>query len=111
VGRLAAPVEALERMDDLMRAGKPGQLTDADREVLGWSPQETKEILRALGFAPTTKEKAGEDMVWRRRGEAPTVKASAPSANSPFSALAALKDRPAPARRPRRRRKAKAATP
>jgi len=42
-------------VDDLMRAGKPGQLTDADREVLGWSEQETRDILRALGFAPTTR--------------------------------------------------------
>ncbi|WP_310540957.1 helicase-related protein [Phenylobacterium sp.] len=111
VGRLAAPVEMLERMDDLMRAGKPGQLTDADREVLGWSEAETRDILRALGFAPTTKPRAGEAMVWRRRGEKPVEKPAAPSPHSPFSALAALKDKPIPARRPRRRRKAKAATP
>ncbi len=111
VGRHAVPVEALERMDDLMRAAKPGQLTDADREALGWSEQETKDILRALGFAPTTKPKAGEAMVWRRRSEKPDLRPIAPSPNSPFSALAALKDKPAPARRPRRRRKAKAANP
>lgn len=111
MGRLAVPVEALERMDDLMRAGKPGQLTDADRETLGWSEQETRDILRALAFTPTTKPKPGEAMVWRRRGEKPVEKPAAPSPHSPFSALAALKDKPVPARRPRRRRKAKAANP
>ncbi len=112
VGRLAVPVEALERMDDLMRAAKPGQLTSADREALGWSEAETRDILRALGFAPTTRPRPGEAMIWRRRGEKPDTRpASSPSPHSPFLALAALKDRPPPARRPRRRRKAKAANP
>ena len=35
--------------------------------------------------------------------------AAAPPVNSPFAALAALKEAPPPARRPRRRRKPKAA--
>ena len=66
--------------------------------------------MRALGFAPTTKPKDGEPLVWRRRGEKPRPETAAPPpANSPFAALAALKEAPPPARRPRRRRKPKAA--
>lgn len=107
VGRHAVPVENLERLDALLRAAaKPGQLSDQAREELGWSEAETRDILRALNFVPTTKAKPGEAVVWRRRGDKPgPVQPASPRPDSPFAALAALKDRPAPARRPRRRRK------
>jgi ATP-dependent RNA helicase SUPV3L1/SUV3 len=111
VGRYAVPVETLERLDGLLRAApKAGLLSDQAREELGWNETEAREIMRALGFAPTAKPKDGEPLVWRRRGEKPRpeVRAAAP-VNSPFAALAALKDQPPPARRPRRRRKPKAA--
>jgi ATP-dependent RNA helicase SUPV3L1/SUV3 len=113
VGRLAVPVEALERLDALLRsAAKPGLLSDQAREELGWSEGEAREILRALGFAPTAKPRAGEPVVWRRRGEKARERPEpSPSPHSPFAALAALKDRPAPARRPKRRRRPKAAAP
>jgi ATP-dependent RNA helicase SUPV3L1/SUV3 len=117
VGRHAVPVEALERLDSLLRAaprqGQGALLTDQAREELGWDEGETREILRALGFAPAAKIKAGEPIAWRRRGEKPRiepVRATHPA--SPFAALAALTaPKPAPettARRPRRRRKPKA---
>ncbi|MBA4014332.1 MAG: phosphonate-binding protein [Phenylobacterium sp.] len=111
VGRHAVPVETLERLDALLRAApKAGLLSDQAREELGWSEADAREIMRALAFAPTTKPKDGEPLVWRRRGERPRPEAQAPPpVNSPFAALAALKDQPPPARRPRRRRKPKAA--
>jgi ATP-dependent RNA helicase SUPV3L1/SUV3 len=111
VGRHAVPVETLERLDALLRAApKAGLLSDQAREELGWSQEDAREIMRALAFAPTTKPKDGEPLVWRRRGEKPKPQVAAPPpANSPFAALAALKEAPPPARRPRRRRKPKAA--
>ncbi|KQW70673.1 phosphonate-binding protein [Phenylobacterium sp. Root77] len=111
VGRYAVPVETLERLDGLLRAApKAGLLSDQAREELGWNETEAREIMRALGFAPTAKPKDGEPLVWRRRGEKPRPEVrAAPPVNSPFAALAALKDQPPPARRPRRRRKPKAA--
>lgn len=111
VGRHAVPVETLERLDALLRAApKAGMLSDQAREELGWNETDAREIMRALAFAPTTKPRDGEPLVWRRRGEKPRPEAKAPPpVNSPFAALAALKDQPPPARRPRRRRKPKAA--
>ncbi|MBB3891713.1 ATP-dependent RNA helicase SUPV3L1/SUV3 [Phenylobacterium haematophilum] len=111
IGRHAVPVEALERLDALLRAApKAGLLSDQAREELGWSEADAREIMRTLGFAPTTRPKDGEPLVWRRRGEKPIPQvAAAPPVNSPFAALAALKEAPPPARRPRRRRKPKAA--
>ena len=111
IGQYAVPVEALERLDALLRgAPKQGQLSDQAREELGWSASEARDILRALNFAPTTRPKEGEPVIWRRRNEKPKPQTvSAPPPNSPFAALAALKEQPAAAaRRPRRRRKAKA---
>jgi ATP-dependent RNA helicase SUPV3L1/SUV3 len=113
----AAPVEQLERLDELLRGGvRHGAgvlLSDQAREELGWSEAEAHDILRGLGFAPANRPKAGEPIAWRRRGErAPTQpRTAAPRPHSPFAALAALQTAsPAapPARRPRRRRKPKA---
>ena len=112
VGRYGVPVDSLERLDALLRsAAKPGQLSNEAREELGWSEAEARDLLRALNFVPTSKAKPGEAVVWRRRGDKPRPAPLAPPpTNSPFAALAALKDQPPPARRPRkRRRKAKAA--
>lgn len=109
VNGLAAPVADLEALDEILRGG-PIQnggavLTDQARETLGWSAEEAAAILRGLGFAPANRPREGEPIGWRRRS---TRKAETPVAvrpNSPFAALAALKDKPAPKRRPRRRRK------
>jgi ATP-dependent RNA helicase SUPV3L1/SUV3 len=116
----AAPVEQLERLDELLRDA-PKQnggviLSDHARQELGWSEAEAVDILRGLGFSPANRAKAGEATAWRRRGQraesAPTAPVIRP--NSPFAALAALQappPAPAPAqrrRRPRRRRKPQA---
>ncbi len=115
VGRLLVPVTGLERLDERLRAA-PRQagaslLIDQAREELGWSPGETDQILRALGYAPASKPRTGEPTAWRRRGEK-AAKAQpatrAPSA-SPFAALAALKTEAARPVRPRRNPKAKPA--
>ncbi len=102
VGRHVVPVARLERLDELLRAGN-WALSDQAREELGWEPADAREILRGLGFTPTTRQ---EPIVWRRRQvRAPDEPAKAP-VHSPFAALAALKAEPPRKRRPRRRRKA-----
>jgi ATP-dependent RNA helicase SUPV3L1/SUV3 len=116
----AAPVDQLERLDELLRGGaKQGGgalLSDQAREELGWSEAESHQILRGLGFSPVNRPKAGEPIAWRRRSEHLRDKseaAAAPRPHSPFAALAALQTAPQAAppaqRRPRRRRKPKAA--
>ena len=105
----AVPVEQLERLDELLRAGvKQGGgvvLSDPARETLGWSPDETREILKGLGYAAI--KRMGEATAWRRRAEREFSLEHRPiiAPNSPFAALAALKGEPAPVRRPRRRRR------
>jgi ATP-dependent RNA helicase SUPV3L1/SUV3 len=120
VGSLAVPIEALEVLDGLIRAapreGGGMMISDQAWADLGWTLGEAGVVMRALGFTPISKPKPGESIAWRRRRPAATKPAPvAPiTVSSPFAALAALKDRPAPARRtrrPRRRRPApKAAT-
>jgi ATP-dependent RNA helicase SUPV3L1/SUV3 len=105
VGRFAAPVEALERLDELLRAaprqGAAVVLADQAMEALKWTPAEARDIMRALGFAPVGRPKPGEPMAWRLRRERPEPEPTTPpSAHSPFAALAALKPIP-----PRRRRR------
>jgi ATP-dependent RNA helicase SUPV3L1/SUV3 len=114
VGGHAVPVEALERLDALLRAaprqGQGAVFSDQAREELGWSEGEARAVLKGLNFAPSAKPKLGEPVAWRRRNEKPERAETRPApAHSPFAALAALKDKPAPARRPRRRRKPKQA--
>ncbi|MBU1374502.1 MAG: phosphonate-binding protein [Alphaproteobacteria bacterium] len=111
---LAAPVEQLEALEDLLRIG-PIQnggavLSDAARETLGWSAEDAATILRGLGFAPANKPKPNEPIGWRRRSERKAEPTGTLRPHSPFAALAALKDQPAPKRRPRRRRKKAAAS-
>ena len=109
IRNLTVPVEQLERLDELLRAGvKQGGgvvFSDQAREELGWSPDEAREILKGLGYAPI--KRAGEATAWRRRAEKDFAVEHRPihAPNSPFAALAALKDEPTPARRPRRRRR------
>ena len=104
VGRHAAPVAALERLDELLRAapreGGATVLSDQAVEELGWTPQEAREVMRALGFVPHGKPKTGEPMAWRpkRLRESPEPRPAKPE-QSPFAALAALK--PSPPRRHR----------
>ena len=105
VGRYAAPVESLERLDEVLR-GAPRQgggavLTDQAIEGLGWTPAEAREVLRALDFSPVGRPKPGEPMIWRQLRERSESATAAPQpAQSPFAALAALKASP-----PRRRRR------
>jgi ATP-dependent RNA helicase SUPV3L1/SUV3 len=105
----AVPLEQLEALDELLRAGpKQGGgtvLSDQARETLGWSAADAEAILRGLGFAPVGRPKTGEPLAWRRRSE-PKAAAAPDRPHSPFAALAALKAEPPPKRRPRRRRKA-----
>jgi len=97
-GRLAVPVETLERAGELLRAarqtGGGAVLSHQAREELGWTEQETAEILKAVGLV---RPKGRAD--WRPRKAAPPAEAK-PARHSPFAALAALK--PAEPRRPRR---------
>ncbi len=117
VGGLAVPVEQLERLDALARAA-PRQgggflLSEQATQELGWTDEEARTVLRALGFVPTAKPRPGEPTAWRRRRQPAEPEAeSPPSAASPFAALAALKDKAPPKRRDRRpRRRAKAKGP
>jgi ATP-dependent RNA helicase SUPV3L1/SUV3 len=109
IGGLAVPVEQLERLDELLRAGiKQGGgvvFSDQAREELGWREDEAREILKGLGFAAI--KRTGEATAWRRRAEREFAIEHRPivSPHSPFAALSALKGEPAPVRRPRRRRR------
>ncbi|WP_293679357.1 helicase-related protein [uncultured Phenylobacterium sp.] len=107
---LAVPVEQLERLDDLLRAGvKQGGgvvFSDEMRAALGWSDDEARTILKGLGFAAITRP-GDTATAWRRRFEKEFAIEHRPIApHSPFAALAALRGETPPARRPRRRRKA-----
>ncbi len=107
VGSMAAPVEQLERLDELLRgAAKQGEgvlFSDQAREELGWSEGEAHAVLRALEYAPIGR---GPVKVWRRRPAPKPRKASSAAAlaGSPFAALAALKAQPSRRRRRPRRR-------
>ncbi|MDB5423932.1 MAG: superfamily and helicase, partial [Phenylobacterium sp.] len=108
VGGLAAPVEHLEALDDLLRAGvRQGGgvlLSDQARDALGWSEAEAQAILRGLGFAAIRRP--GESTAWRRRFEREFAVEHRPIVpHSPFAALAALHGQPEPVRRPRRRKR------
>jgi ATP-dependent RNA helicase SUPV3L1/SUV3 len=113
VGGLAAPVEALEKLDELLRAsprqGAASALDEAAIVALGWSRPQTEQILRGLGYARARKAAPDDPMAWRRR--APKIarepKPVVSVAASPFAALAALT--PPAKRRPRRRRPRRAA--
>ena len=125
VAGLAVPLDALERLDALLREAPAEQgasrLPETAPETLGWSLDETTRILRGLGYARVAKPVAGEGSLWRRRRSAPAPDpAAAPveRPGSPFAKLAGLAPAPAPVapepaaprrRRPRRRPRAKPA--
>ncbi len=105
VGRHAVPVDALERLDELLRSaprqGGASVLADQAIEELGWTSAEAGEVMRALGFVPVGHPAAGQAGAWRQRRDRSEPEARSPkTAGSPFAALAALK--PAPPRRHRR---------
>ncbi len=113
-GSLAVPARQLERLDELLRgASRQGDgllFSDQAREELGWSEDDARAVLRALGFTMVGRPGPGEPAAWRRR---PGQKADAPkrvfkpNAASPFAALAALQPIAPARRRVRRRRVAK----
>jgi len=95
IGRVAVPVETLERLVDHRRAAGKADLPDTTLSDLGWTAAEAKAILGALRVPRAKKPDRPDRPV-------------APPKDSPFAALAALTAPPAPAkrRRPRTRRKA-----
>ncbi|HEY4926717.1 MAG TPA: hypothetical protein VII20_20085, partial [Roseiarcus sp.] len=107
IAGFAAPVLALERLDALARAATPDGggailLTAEMLAGLGWEPGQAKQILRALGFAPTRKPAAGDHGLWRRRRQQAE---GAEPAGSAFAVLAPLNAEPSSrARRARRKR-------
>ena len=108
LGGLAAPVSALERLDEPLRAAPTaqagGRCLDAGAPR-SWAGREAEaaQILRGLGFA-RARNKAAPDApaAWRPpRLRRPASSRPPAKPHSPFAALAALK--PAPARNARRR--------
>ena len=94
-GRWLAPVETLEKMAEL-RAANHGRLSDEALTDLGWSADQAKQVIAALKT---------------ERARQPDKPGQTPRAvkDSPFAALAALTEAPAPAAKRRRpRRKARA---
>jgi ATP-dependent RNA helicase SUPV3L1/SUV3 len=97
IGRVAVPVETLERLADHRRTAGKADLPDTALSDLGWTAAEAKAILVALRV-PRAK-----------RPDRPDRPTTLPK-DSPFAALAALTAPPEPARRKRpRRHKARAA--
>ncbi len=111
-GALVVPVEALERLDALMRAAprRSGAtlLSDQAIQELGWTRAELGEVMRGLGFTRAGKPAAGEPEAWRPRRIRAEARPKAPAAASPFAALAVLKPPPHRhrTRKPRRRQRA-----
>jgi ATP-dependent RNA helicase SUPV3L1/SUV3 len=111
VGKHVAPVEMLERLDVLLREGqKPGGvvLTDAARDSLGWSAAEAAAVLRALDYTPALRPKAGDPILWKRRGAQRPEPMITARPDSPFAALAKLTQPPPRRKKPRRRKPAAA---
>ncbi|MBU4435050.1 MAG: phosphonate-binding protein [Alphaproteobacteria bacterium] len=109
VGAFTVPVEMLERLDDLLRAEqRPGGvvLTDAALETLGWTAPQAAAVLRALDYTPAIRPKAGDPIIWKRRGAAKVETKVTPRPDSPFAALAKLTEPPPRRKRPHRRKAA-----
>jgi ATP-dependent RNA helicase SUPV3L1/SUV3 len=104
----AAPVTALEALDERLRAARRPDgvsiLSEADRTALGWSEADANAILRGLGFVPATVDGVAG---WKRRRSRSLPAAAPVDPASPFAALAVLKT--APERRRRRARRKVAA--
>ncbi len=84
VAGLAAPVEALERLDALICAApQEGGAWQLPAEVwtgLGWEPAPAERILRALGFVLVRKADAEAPGLWRRRGRLAEASPALPAA-------------------------------
>jgi ATP-dependent RNA helicase SUPV3L1/SUV3 len=118
VAGLAAPVLALERLDQLSRnaGGEPGliALTSDFAEQLGWKLGQAESILRALGFVRIRKADQTEGSLWRRRWLAardPPKGGARPAAGAPEPRVKPPTVSPRRARRRRIRRRAAAAGP
>lgn len=108
VADLAVPVEQLELLDERLRVAPQASggaiVDDAMAEALGWSPDQMRQILRGLDFAPSQRGADGKPTAWRRRALRPAATPSMQARpDSPFAALATLQT-PPPARRKRRPR-------
>jgi ATP-dependent RNA helicase SUPV3L1/SUV3 len=112
-GAYAVPAEALERLDDILRAAPReaggAALSDRALEPLGWPRAAVAPVLRSLGYAPARRKVEGAAEVWRRRAEASQPAPIAVRPDSPFAALAVLTAPPAVRRKRRRARKPKTA--
>jgi ATP-dependent RNA helicase SUPV3L1/SUV3 len=100
-GGRAYPVLALERLDEVLRAGN-FTLSDDALEPLGWPRKEAEVILRSLGWFTIRKPKEGQPAVWRRRSH--KVVSPAPVVSNPSSPFAALAQITVPPARKQRRR-------
>ena len=91
---LAAPVEALERIDAFARAAEAEggfALTEALLAELSWTKPQAERVTRALGYVPARKNDIGEVLLWRRRGRpnaAPPPPPAAPKPRAPAESLA-----------------------
>jgi len=110
-GGLAVPVEALERLDAILREsprdGGGVGLSEGALSELGWTANTAARILRALDYVAVKPRGSDEAPRWRRRSAkaAPATAGPVLRPDSPFAALAALHVAPVSARkrRPRRR--------
>ena len=108
VAGLSAPVEALERLDAELRRlpaeRGAARLPEDAPAALGWTPDETARVLKALGYARAGKPEPGNGSLWRKRREPAPAAPSQPPARpgSPFAALAGLRlgEPPPPPARP-----------
>jgi ATP-dependent RNA helicase SUPV3L1/SUV3 len=105
VGGRTAPVEALERLGEALRAARQDHgaspLTLAMLEAMAWSQQDAEAILRGLGFTPV-REQGDRPAGWRLRRTRTAASGPATNLASPFAALASLT---APVHPPLRRRR------
>jgi len=119
IAGFVAPALALERLDELLRAGaeRPAvvALKPSVVDELGWTLAQAEQILRALGFVRVRKADADGASLWRRRPMAIHADArSAPAfaaTGQPRERTVAAADRRATRRRRSRRRPAAAAAP
>src|SRR5271166_1719705 len=116
VGGFAAPVMTLERLDALARGegGRLGvlELTAELSASFGWTPAETEQILRALGFVRVRKADGAQASQWKLRPIAAREPARHPPSAAPASPSRPRSVDPAPAKpRVRRRRLRRQAAP
>lgn len=108
VGGLAVGVEALEALDEALRAlpqeNGASRLDEAAAGRLGWTGQELARILRGLGFAPAERSATAQVLLWRRRRPGKTPRDPL-AGSSPFAVLAQLRPAIEPAQPPEPRKR------